>query len=93
MNALAPDLLPLAAWMLVVIGGAFVSILAYGGKLLLNRLDTQDETLAAIRDLLASEVKTLREMHHDIDLRVTKIETACSYMHGPLDQHRRTTDG
>lgn len=86
------DLLAAAWWLIVVIGGVLISLLIYGGKLVLGRLDRHDAAFEAIKQLLASEVKALREMQHDMDVRLTKIETACSYMHPNGDQHRRTTD-
>jgi len=73
----------LAAWLIVGIGTLLVGIVSYGGRQVLLRLDTQDHALEAIRSLLASEVHKLREMQHAIDLRVTKIEVACAWLHKP----------
>ena len=64
----------LAAWLIVAIGGLLLTIVAYGGKQLLKRLDVQDAALESIRDLLASEVKQLREMQHGMDVRVVRLE-------------------
>ena len=75
----------LAAWLLVLIGTALLGLVLYMGKQALRRLDLQDEALEAIRELLASEVQKLREMQHAIDLRVTKIETACAWLHQGRD--------
>lgn len=64
----------LAAWLIV----GLVAIIAFGGALatrkFLARLDTQDESLRKIEELLASEIGKLREMHHDIDRRVVRLE-------------------
>lgn len=92
MQSLAPDLLPIAVWMIVAIGGALLGLLSYGGRLMLGRLDKTDASLEAIRELLASEIQKLRELHHDVDKRLIRIETACNYMHSPENQHRRVTD-
>lgn len=64
----------LAAWLIVAIGGMLLGIVAYGGKQLLKRLDLQDRALESIRGLLASEVQQLREMQHDMDVRVVRLE-------------------
>ena len=65
----------LAAWLIV----ALVGVIATGGgwavKKFMHRLDTQDETLNKIADLLASEISKLREADHDIEKRVVRIET------------------
>ena len=71
----------LAAWLIVGIGALLVGIVSYGGRQVLQRLDTQDNALEAIRSLLASEVHKLREMQHAIELRVTRIESACAWIH------------
>ena len=75
----------LAAWLLVTIGGLLLGIVGYLGSQGLKRLDFQDEQLSAIRSLLASEVQKLREMQHAIELRVTRIETACAWLHHGRD--------
>lgn len=79
----------LAAWLIVGIGTLLVGIVSYGGQQVLKRLDTQDDALEAIRSLLASEVHKLREMQHAIELRVTKIESACAWMHDKLNHNDR----
>ena len=71
----------LAAWLIVAIGAALIGLLLYGGKQVLARLGAQDKELAAIRLLLANEFRQLREMQHQIDLRVTKIEAGCTLYH------------
>lgn len=64
----------LAAWLIV----GLVAIIAGGGALatrkFLARLDTQDDSLRKIEELLASEIGKLREMHHDVDKRVVRLE-------------------
>ena len=60
-----------------------LAIIGYFGKKTVDRLDSQDHELAGIRDLLASEVKHLREMQHSIDVRVTRVEERCAItLHG-----------
>lgn len=72
----------LAAWLIVVIGGGLLALVAFGGRKLLERLDAQDGELRAIRDLLQSEVQQLREMSHQMDIRLTRIESSCRFFHG-----------
>lgn len=64
----------LAAWLIV----ALVGLIAAGGGLavrkFMSRLDSQDSTLGQIKELLASEIGKLRELHHDIDKRVVRLE-------------------
>lgn len=92
MEAHALELLHAALWGLGLLGSGSVAILVWFAKHLFRRLDNQDATMRDIRSLLESEVKQLREMHHDIDVRVTKIETACNFMHSAENQHRRWGD-
>lgn len=56
---------------------AVISIIGWGGRKVLQRLDEQDKTMIEIKDLLASEVRQLREMQHGIDLRLTRVEERC----------------
>lgn len=79
MNEHAVDLLAAAWWLIVVIGGILISLITYGGRLVLQRLDRHDSAFEAIKTLLASEVKALREMAHSMDVRLTRIETACRF--------------
>ena len=72
----------LAAWLIVLIGSALCAIVAFGGRKVLDRLDAQDDELAKIRDLLQSEIHQLREMSHQMDLRLTRIESSCRFFHG-----------
>lgn len=77
----------LAAWTIV----ALVALIAAGGglavRMFMRRLKKQDDTLAEIKNLLASEVGKLREMHHDIDVRVARLEE-----HRRLDNYGRRWD-
>lgn len=70
----------LAAWLIVFL---VVVIVAGGGwavKKFIQRLD-------AIESLLSSEIKTLREMSHDMDVRVARLEE-----HRRLDNYGRRWD-
>lgn len=65
----------LAAWVIVgllVLIGAIVAAL---GRKFLIRMDAQDTALGDIKELLASEIGKLREMHHSVDKRVAVLET------------------
>lgn len=77
----------LAAWLIV----ALVAVIATGGafavRKFLFRMDRQDVALGDIKELLASEVSKLREMHHDIDVRVARLEE-----HRRLDNYGRRWD-
>ena len=63
-----------AAWLIV----GLVALIAAGGGIAVRkfmaRLDSQDSTLGQIKELLASEIGKLRELHHDIDKRVVRLE-------------------
>lgn len=82
----------LASWVIVGLGGVLVVLATLGGRLLLSRLekqdnellkrlDAQDAELTEIRTLIASEMKMLRERQHGIEVRVTRIESTCSLIH------------
>lgn len=64
-----------AAWLIV----GLVALIAAGGamavKKFMARLDTQDNTLNKIAELLASEIGKLRDKDHAIEKRVVRIET------------------
>ena len=51
------------------------------GEVLAKRLAEQDKVMREIRDLQLSEVGKLREMQHDLDKRVIRIESQCR-IHG-----------
>lgn len=74
----ALDLLHAALWLLGAFGTICVSLLGYGGSKFLGRMDEQDCTLLAIKDLLQSEIGKLRDLHHSIDIRVTQMECKCA---------------
>lgn len=65
----------LAAWSIVVMLAMIGSGVAFLARKFLMRLDVQDDTLRDIKNLLASEVGKLRELHHDIDRRVVRLES------------------
>lgn len=79
-----------AAWIIVMLVGMVVILVAYMGRKFLQRMDKQDVSLDAIKDLLASEVKQLREAQHALDKRVTTVEAHCD-IEG-LRWGRRSTD-
>lgn len=89
----------LAAWLIV----ALVLVIATGGAIATNmartsvknflaRMDAQDKSLGEIKELLASEVQKLRELHHDIDKRVGKLETFRDMMQADQRFGRRWED-
>ena len=83
MEAHAKDLLTLMIWAFSTLGAGAVAIAMWGGKKVLYRLES-------IENLLASEVKTLREMLHEHEIRLVKIESHCQHYHasGPAPQRR-----
>jgi hypothetical protein len=64
----------LAAWLIVLLVGTIAAGGALAVRKFIARLDT-------IEGLLASEIKSLREMHHGIEVRVARLE-----------EHRRLGD-
>lgn len=64
----------LAAWAIVGLLVLIGLIVAALGRKFLSRMDAQDTALGDIKELLASEVKQLREMHHGMDVRVARLE-------------------
>lgn len=64
-----------AAWLIVALLGLISLGVGYFGRKFMARMDTQDTALLQIKDLLASEIGHLRELHHAIDKRVAVIET------------------
>lgn len=64
-----------AAWLIVALLGLIGTGLGLMGRKFMARLDSQDATLGQIKELLASEIGKLRELHHDIDKRVVRLES------------------
>lgn len=81
-----------AAWIIVMLVGIIVMGFGVYARKFLKRMDAQDETLNAIRSLLASEVGKLRELHHEIDKRVLLVEGALGLLPGTQRFGRRSTD-
>lgn len=81
------DLLTLMIWAFSTLGGLAVAIAVWGGKKVLLRLES-------IENLLASEVKTLREMLHEHEIRLVKIESHCQHYHatGPHPHRWHSVD-
>jgi len=77
MEAYQRDLLTFALWFIGILGALGLGTVTWGIKAGLTRMDNQDAQLAKIRELLASELKLLREDHHALDVRVTRIEERC----------------
>lgn len=80
MEAHSLELLHAALWLIGIIGAALVGIVMWLARSLFTRLDRHEDTMFGIRSLLQSEIKALREMQHDIEVRVTRLETACDIM-------------
>lgn len=78
-----------AAWVIVFLLIVIGFVVAYLGRLFLRRMDVQDDALKAIKELLASKITELRELHHSVDKRVTVLETA---INGDVRWGRRSTD-
>ena len=74
----ALELLHLALWLVVCLGGAGLGLVSWGGKQVLQRLDIQDKTMVEIKDLLTSEIAGLREIMHELDVRVVRVEERCA---------------
>jgi uncharacterized protein Yka (UPF0111/DUF47 family) len=62
-------------------------------------MDNQDDALVAVRksidtvrDLLADELRELREMHHGLDKRVTRIEERCDVMYRTPNHSREVPE-
>ena len=70
----------LAAWIIVGLVGAIAAGGGWAIKKFIERLDS-------IEALLSSEIKTLRELHHDMDVRVARLEE-----HRRLDNYGRRWD-
>lgn len=68
------ELLHIAVWLIGLMGGTVIAMLAYGGQKLLERLEKQDETMEAIKDLLTSEVEKLREGQFALSVGITRLE-------------------
>lgn len=82
----AADLLTLMTWAFSTLGGLVVAVGVWGGKKVLVRLES-------IEMLLVSEVKTLREMLHEHEIRLVKIESHCQHYHqAGMQPMRRHTD-
>lgn len=71
------DLVRGLLWLTGALGGVGLATIAWGIKAALARMDRQDNQLADIKDLLQSELAEIRSMHHELDVRVTRIEERC----------------
>lgn len=47
-----------------------------------DQIRAQDGKLQAIHDLIASEVRELRESHHGLEKRLIVVESRCAITHG-----------
>lgn len=74
MEAHAKDLLTLMVWAFSTLGAGAVAIAIWGGKKVLIRLES-------IEQLLANEVKSLRELLHEHEIRLVRIESNCHHFH------------
>ena len=99
MEAHALELLNLALWVIGGAGGliAFLLLLILGiarwsGLAVLSRMDSQDETMVEIKDLLSSETKLLREALHTHDVRIVRLEEFKARVQSHLRFGRRTED-
>lgn len=83
MEAHAKDLLTLMIWAFSTLGAGAVAVAVWGGKKVLIRLDS-------IEQLLANEVKGIREMLHEHEIRIVRIESNCQHFHsgGPAGAPR-----
>jgi len=75
------DLLYIAVWLLVAVGSATFTLALWFIRQFIFRMSRQEAALADIRDLLASEVSKLREMQHDLDKRVIRLESTYNVQH------------
>lgn len=64
----------LAAWLIVALVGAIATGGGLAVRMFMGRMKNQDAMLGEIKELLASEIGKLRELHHDIDKRVVRLE-------------------
>lgn len=78
MEAYQSDLVRGLLWLTGVLGSLGLATAVWGIKAALGRMDAQDDKLEEIRKLLQSELAELRDMHHSLDVRVTKIESTCA---------------
>ena len=74
----ALEILHAALWLIIAMGGVGIALVSWGGRQVLQRLDEQDKTMVEIKDLLTSEVSVLRELLHDLDLRMVRVEERCT---------------
>ena len=88
MEGHAKDLLTLMIWAFSTLGAGAVAVAIWGGKKVLSRLDS-------IEQLLANEVKVLRELLHEHEIRLVKIESNCMHFHAraPIGPSSRHDDG
>jgi hypothetical protein len=92
METHALDLLHFAIWLLIGIGASTMALAGYFVRQFVVRMDKQDDSLEAIRFLLASEVTKLREMQHGLDKRLIWLESTCVNHHGMSSMKRRHDD-
>lgn len=79
MEAYTQDSMRVLIWAVIVLGGSLISIVVYGVRMALARMDRQDDALEEIRLLLASELSKLRDMHNELDKRVVRIEAGYNH--------------
>lgn len=82
MEAHAVEINALLVWAVLGLGSAGVYIVWWGFTKLLSRLDSHDSKLHAIETLLGEETTSLRNMMHNMDVRLARVEAQCSISHG-----------
>ena len=81
MEAHAIELLHAAIWVIAAIGGIGITVITWGGKKVLERLDEQDHTMIQIREILLDTERRMETMVHTLDLRLTRVEERCEITH------------
>jgi hypothetical protein len=90
-DAYQRDLLQFAIWLVGILGSLGLATVIWGIKAGLARMDNQDTQLEEIRKLLQSELTLLREDHHALDVRVTRIEERCDVVMA-MPNHSKGSD-
>ena len=68
------DVINALLWVVGLFGSALCAIAIWGFNALLGKLQEQDKALREIQETVQNELKELRDMHHALDTRITRIE-------------------
>lgn len=81
MEAHAVEINALLIWAVLGLGSGCIYIVWWGFRRLLERMENQSDKLHSIEILLGEETTSLRNMMHNMDVRLARVEAQCAISH------------